>query len=160
MRSTEETTERRYEVFLCHNRRDKPVVKDIADAMQFDASVLFFLDEYAIPASVEFFRFIEAEMLRAASYAIFIGPSGWGPTHIQEAKLALRVKEQREDFRIIPVALPGCSDTAWGELFGTGSTPTYNGRPSRRCRSRSDAPPDGRHGCVRSGALYLDWPGP
>lgn len=58
MRSTDGTTERRYDVFLCHNRRDKLSVRDIADALQIDAGVLFFLDEYTIPASVEFLQFI------------------------------------------------------------------------------------------------------
>lgn len=118
--------EQRYDVFLCHNRHDRPVVKDVADALQLEAGVLFFLDEYAIPASVEFLRYIEVEMRRCASCAIFLGPSGWGPTHILEARLALAIEEQRKDFRIIPVALPGCPEEAWGALFGTGSSPKFS----------------------------------
>ena len=32
----------RYDAFLCHNRREKPLVKDIADALQSEAGMLFF----------------------------------------------------------------------------------------------------------------------
>ena len=31
----------RYDVFLCHNRVEKPVVKDIAEALQVEAGILF-----------------------------------------------------------------------------------------------------------------------
>jgi hypothetical protein len=48
----------KYDVFLCHNRIEKPFVKMVADALQIEAGVLFFLDEFAIPASVEFMEFM------------------------------------------------------------------------------------------------------
>jgi len=57
----------KYDIFLCHNSLDKPLVKLIADALQIEAGILFFLDEYSIPASVEFFEFIEAEMRQSAT---------------------------------------------------------------------------------------------
>lgn len=125
-RQKAERLERRYDVFLCHNRKDKPLVKDVADALQIEAGVLFFLDEYSIPASVEFLQYIEAEMRRSASCAIFLGPSGWGPTHLEEARLALAIQKERNDFRIIPVELPACPEEFWGTLFGAGKTPPFN----------------------------------
>lgn len=116
----------RYDVFLCHNRVEKPLVKDIADALQVEAGLLFFLDEYSIPASVEFLEYIRNEMRRSASCAIFLGPAGWGPTHLSEARLALDIKAERSEFRIIPVKLPGSREEDWAELFGSGSSPPYN----------------------------------
>jgi WD40 repeat protein len=115
----------RYDVFLCHNMADKPVVKLVADALQIEAGILFFLDEFSIPASVEFMEFIREEMRRSAACAIFLGLSGWGPTHLAEARLALDVKTERPDFRIIPVNLNHQSPD-WARLFGADHQPPYN----------------------------------
>lgn len=116
----------RYDVFLCHNRLDKPLVKDVADALQMGAGILFFLDEFSIPASVEFMQFIRDEMGKSAACAIFLGRNGWGPTHIEEARLALQLKAERPEFRVIPVNLPGAAPSAWEEIFGPGQRPPYN----------------------------------
>jgi WD40 repeat protein len=116
----------RYDVFLCHNSLDKPLVKDAADALQIEAGILFFLDEFSIPASVEFMEFIRGEMRRAAACVIFLGSHGWGGTHLTEAKLALDVKHERPNFRIIPVNLPGKPTDGWGTLFGIGHEPPFN----------------------------------
>jgi hypothetical protein len=124
--TTSALREFRYDVFLCHNREEKPIVKDIADALQLESGVLFFLDEYSIPASVEFLAFIQDEMRRSASCAIFLGPAGWGPTHLREARLALEINRERPEFRIIPVALPECREEGWAALFGGDQTPPFN----------------------------------
>jgi WD40 repeat protein len=116
----------RYDVFLCHNSLDKPLVKDVADALQVEAGILFFLDEFSIPASVEFMEFIREEMKKSAACAIFVGANGWGATHLAEARLALEVKAERKDFRIIPVNLPDATPDIWSELFGAGNNPPYN----------------------------------
>ncbi|MGR9270741.1 TIR domain-containing protein (plasmid) [Rhizobium leguminosarum] len=116
----------RYEVFLCHNQNDKPWVKDIADALQLEAGLLFFLDEYSIPGSAEFLEFIKREMRRSRSCAIFLGENGWGPTHIEEARLALDIRAMRPEFRIIPVKLPGARDADWTALTGDGRALPFN----------------------------------
>ena len=115
----------RYDVFLCHNRLDKAMVKDIAETLQIEAGILFFLDEYSIPASVEFMDFIKAEMRRAASCAIFLGTTGWGPTHLKEAELALSIRAENTNFRIIPVMLPEADERMWSAIFGSGG-PSVN----------------------------------
>jgi hypothetical protein len=56
----------RYDVFLCHNSLDKTLVKDVADTLQLEAGILFFLDEFSIPPSVEFLEFIRSEMSKSA----------------------------------------------------------------------------------------------
>ena len=116
----------RYDVFLCHNRVEKFVVKDIADALKVEAGILFFLDEYSIPASVEFLAFIHDEIRRSATCAIFMGPAGWGPTHLREAQLALEIHRERPEFRIIPVVLPECREECWTTLFGEDVAPPFN----------------------------------
>ncbi|WP_229191527.1 TIR domain-containing protein [Bradyrhizobium brasilense] len=119
----------RYDVFLCHNSLDKPLVKDVADALQLEAGILFFLDEFSIPPSVEFLEFIRSEMSKSASCAIFLGASGWGKTHIEEARLALEMHRKRPEFRIIPVNLPGVEAQGWETLFGPGLQPPFNWIP-------------------------------
>lgn len=119
----------RYDVFLCHNSLDKPLVKDVADALQLEAGILFFLDEFSIPPSVEFLEFIRSEMTKSASCAIFLGASGWGKTQLVEAQLALGVHKQRPEFRIIPVNLSGVAEDGWEALFGTGQRPPFNWIP-------------------------------
>lgn len=119
----------RYDVFLCHNSLDKPLVKDVADALQLEAGILFFLDEFSIPPSVEFLEFIRSEMSKSASCAIFLGANGWGRTHIAEARLALEMHAMRPGFRIIPVNLPGVSADGWQGLFGLGQQPPFNWIP-------------------------------
>ena len=119
----------RYDVFLCHNSLDKPLVKDVADALQLEAGILFFLDEFSIPPSVEFLEFIRAEMAKSASCAIFLGAHGWGKTHIAEARLALEMRARRPEFRIIPVNLPGVPGDGWENLFGAGEEPPFNWIP-------------------------------
>ncbi len=116
----------RYDVFLCHNSLDKPLVKDVADALQIEAGILFFLDEFSIPPSVEFLEFIRQEMRKSAACAIFVGANGWGNTHLVEARLALEVKAERADFRIIPINLPDAPAAAWSDLFGAGNQPPFN----------------------------------
>lgn len=118
--------EARYDVFLCHNSADKPLVKDVADALQIEAGILFFLDEFSIPPSVELLEFIRQEMRKSAACAIFVGANGWGNTHLVEARLALEVRAERPDFRIIPINLPDAPDAAWSDLLGAGNQPPFN----------------------------------
>jgi WD40 repeat protein len=99
--------------------------------LQLEAGILFFLDEFSIPPSVEFLEFIRAEMNKSACCAIFLGAHGWGKTHIAEARLALEIRAQRPKFRIIPVNLPGVPEDGWESLFGAGKQPPFNWIPLR-----------------------------
>jgi WD40 repeat protein len=100
-------------VFLCHNNRDKLAVKAIADAIELDFGIPHFLDAYAIPVGEAFIPWIERALAESSGCAIFLGASGWGTTHLWEAELALSRARKNQDFRLIPVVLPGLeqSDT-------------------------------------------------
>ncbi len=76
-------------VFLCHNSRDKPDVKRIADALELEFGTAFFLDAYAIPTGEAFLPWIERALANCVGCSCFprgerLGPdapvgSGAGP---------------------------------------------------------------------------------
>lgn len=51
----------RYDVFLCHNSSDKPLVKMSRMPTRLKPASYFFLDEFSIPPSFEFLGFIRRE---------------------------------------------------------------------------------------------------
>jgi hypothetical protein len=110
-------------VFLCHNSADKPLIKEIADRLELDFGVPHFLDAFAIPSGEAFMPWIERALSRSSGCAIFLGSSGWGPTHLWEAELAAARRRSDPTFRLIPVALPGLDEPQMlrldrGNVFG------------------------------------------
>ena len=94
-------------VFLCHNSKDKPFIREIADALELEFGTKFFLDVFAIPTGEAFIPWIEKALAECTVCAIFLGGNGWGPTHLWEAELVLARYRREPQLRIIPVALPG-----------------------------------------------------
>jgi WD40 repeat protein len=97
-------------VFLCHNSKDKDTVKQLADMLELEFGLLFFIDAYAIPTGEAFLPWIERSLAEASGVAIFLGANGWGPTHLWEAEKALARYGIEPTFKLIPVALPGIAD--------------------------------------------------
>ena len=94
-------------VFLCHNSADKALIKEIADRLELDFGILHFLDAFDIPTGEAFRIWIERALKESTGCAVFLGSSGWGPTHRWEAEQALARRALDAEFRLIPVALPG-----------------------------------------------------
>lgn len=107
-------------VFLCHNSKDKPFIRSIADALELEFGRRFFLDVFAIPTGEQFIPWIEKALEECAVCAIFLGTNGWGPTHLWEAELALARYRRDPKLRVIPVALPGI-DLNEAARLGTGT---------------------------------------
>jgi WD40 repeat protein len=97
-------------VFLCHNSKDKNTVKQIADMLELEFGLPFFIDAYAIPTGEAFLPWIERSLAEASGVAIFLGAHGWGATHLWEAEKALARYATEPTFKLIPVALPGITD--------------------------------------------------
>ena len=94
-------------LFLCHNSLDKPLVREIADALELETGTPLFLDIFAIPVGEEFIPCIERALKQSSGCAIFLGANGWGQTHLWEAERALARYREEPEFRLLPVALPG-----------------------------------------------------
>ena len=107
-------------IFLCHNSNDKDAVRLVAEALELDYGLPYFLDATAIPTGEAYLPWIDAALKECSSCAIFLGGSGWGPTHLWEAELALVRQRKDLDFKVVPVALPGIANTDIAKL-GSGT---------------------------------------
>lgn len=103
-------------IFLCHNSLDKDTVKQIADMLDLEFGIPFFIDAYAIPTGEAFLPWIERSLAEASGVAIFLGANGWGPTHLWEAEKALIRYGTEPAFKLIPVALPGIAEANMKQL--------------------------------------------
>ncbi len=108
-RALEELERRRrageFDVFLCHNKADKPAVKKIAELLK-ERSILPWLDEWELRPGMPWQRILEEQIGLIASAAVFVGPEGIGPWQRQELDTFLREFVTR-NCPVIPVLLPG-----------------------------------------------------
>ena len=102
-----------YDVFLSHNSSDKPAVESLAKRLIDEAKLRPFLDKWHLTPGVAWQSELADALQRSKTVAVFIGPSGNGPWHQEEMQLALNLAvRERNDFRLIPVLLPGANPEA------------------------------------------------
>lgn len=101
-----------FHVFLCHNTKDKPVVRQLAEKL-LAHGILAWVDEEGILAGERFSKKLENTIDRAGALAVLIGPRGMGQWQEMEYQAALqrsiedRNESGRPRLRLIPVLLPG-----------------------------------------------------
>jgi hypothetical protein len=93
-----------FDVFLCHNASDKQTVKKIGEELR-RRGVLPWLDEWELPPGKAWQPLIEKQINAVPAVAVFIGPSGVGPTQRHEIDVFLCEYRER-GCRIIPAFLP------------------------------------------------------
>jgi hypothetical protein len=94
-----------YDVFLCHNVADKPVIKEIGVKLM-NQGILPWLDEWELPPGTPWQRLLEKQIAGIKSAAVFVGRGGIGPWQRQELDGFLREFAQR-NCPVIPILLPG-----------------------------------------------------
>lgn len=99
----------RFDVFLCHNSIDKPVVKKIGLALM-QHGVLPWLDEWDLPPGQPWQPLLEQQIERIGAAAVFVGPNAVGPWQQQELLGFLRAFVDRR-VPVIPVLLAGIPET-------------------------------------------------
>jgi WD40 repeat protein len=94
-----------YDVFLCHNSRDKKQVMAIGERLK-ERGILPWLDAWEIRPGTRWQKELQKHLKSVKSAAVFIGPGGAGPWQDAEvdALLAEIAKRKRP---IIPVILEG-----------------------------------------------------
>jgi WD40 repeat protein len=108
----ERRREQEFHVFLCHNSKDKPVVRQLADKL-LEHGILAWVDEKGVLAGDRFSKKLEEMVDQAGALAVLIGPQGMGQWQEMEYHAALqrsiedRDEEGRPRLRLIPVLLPG-----------------------------------------------------
>ena len=92
-----------FDVFLCHNSKDKPAVIQVAEQLQQHAIVPW-LDIWHLRPGFSWQDSLEEQIDQIRAAAIFVGNSGFGPWQSQEIKALLREFVDRK-CPVIPVLL-------------------------------------------------------
>jgi WD40 repeat protein len=95
-----------YDVFLCHNSKDKPEVKAVGKRLK-EQGVLPWLDEWELQPGQPWQPALEKQIKEIKAAAVFVGPDGFGPWQDTEQQAFLRQFVKRR-CPVIPVILPGC----------------------------------------------------
>ncbi len=92
-----------FDVFLCHNSKDKPEVKKIAEQLK-QEGIVSWLDEWELPPGQPWQRLLEQQIGKIKSAAVFVGKDGVGPWQQMELEAFLRELVAR-GCPVIPVVL-------------------------------------------------------
>lgn len=93
-----------FNVFLSHNSKDKPMVRQLAEALK-ARGLTVWLDEEQLRPGMPWQRLLEQGIEDSASAAVLVGNDGLGPWEEEEMRAALELAV-REGLPVIPVLLP------------------------------------------------------
>ncbi len=96
---------KRYDVFLSHNSRDKPVVVALARRLEDEAGLKPFLDTWHLVPGEPWQEALEEALDDSKTCAVFIGPRGISPWENEEMRSALQTRASHPGFRVVPVLL-------------------------------------------------------
>jgi hypothetical protein len=105
--STKPQTQKEYHVFLSHYSNDKDLVELIAQRLEDEANLKPFLDKWHLIPGDPWQEALEKALDGSESCAVFLGSAGLGAWENEEMRAALDERVKNEDFRVIPVLLPG-----------------------------------------------------
>jgi hypothetical protein len=109
-----------FDVFLCHNKSDKPAVKRIGHQLM-ERNILPWLDEWELQPGMAWQRLLEDQIGGIRAAAVFVGANGMGPWQRQELDSLLRQFVKRS-CPVIPVLLPNAPTEPRLPLFLEGMT--------------------------------------
>lgn len=98
------TSPSQFDVFLCHNSKDKSEVKQIGEQLK-QQGLKPWLDEWEFRPGFPWQRELERQIGHIKAAAVFVGSSGFGPWQEHELDAFLREFVKRE-CPVIPVLLP------------------------------------------------------
>src|SRR4051812_1602398 len=93
-----------FDVFLSHNSKDKPAVRELAEALR-DRELNVWLDEWELIPGQPWQEAIEEVIQTTRSAAVLVGKDGLGPWHDSEMRGCLAEFVSRK-IPVIPVLLP------------------------------------------------------
>ncbi len=96
-----------YDVFLCHNSKDKPEVEAIGQQLR-DAALNPWLDKWDLRPGFDWMDAIEEQIQSVRAVAVFVGDDDLGPWQQKEIKSFLR-RQVRKELPVIPVILTTCT---------------------------------------------------
>lgn len=93
-----------FDVFVCHNSKDKPAVIQVSQQLQ-NKGIKPWLDIWHLRPGFSWQDSLEEQINEIRAAAVFVGNSGFGPWQSQEVKAFLRAFVNRK-CPVIPVLLP------------------------------------------------------
>ena len=109
-----------YDVFLCHNSKDKHEVKALGEQLK-EKGFLPWLDEWELAPGTMWQTALESQIGQINAAAILVGRSGIGPWQTMEIQAILRHFVERR-LPTIPVILPSCRKVPRLPVFLEGQT--------------------------------------
>ena len=106
-----------FDVFLSYNSEDKSSVDVLASRLE-KAGLRVWLDKWHLVPGAPWQEAIEGALDRCQTYAVIIGPSGFGPWQHEEMRAALDKRVKNKELRVIPVLLPDSKPGEQAELKG------------------------------------------
>jgi hypothetical protein len=99
----------RSDVFLSYQRTDKEAVEYLARRLR-EAGLQVWLDRWNLIPGEPWQEAVEEALDDCATCAVFWGPRGLGPWQNEEMRVALERRVREQNYRVIPVLLPGCPE--------------------------------------------------
>lgn len=96
-----------YDVFLSFNSDDREIVEKLAIYLADSVGLEPWYDKWNLIPGESWVKTLHRGLSQAQTCAAFVGPSGTGPWQRPEIETALIRKNSGQEFRIIPVLLPG-----------------------------------------------------
>jgi GUN4-like/TIR domain len=112
--------EDQFDVFLCHNSKDKPEVIEIAHEL-IRQGIKPWLDKWQLPPGLPWQPLLEEQIKKIKSAAVFVGRSGFGPWQDKEMRAFLNQFVKRNS-PVIPVLLGNTPDQPELPIFLDGHT--------------------------------------
>ena len=104
-----------FHVFLCHNSKDKPAVRQINERLK-KYGLATWLDEEQLPPGRAWQELLEGQIESIGSVAVFVDSAGIGPWQDVEMRAFISEFVNRR-CPVIPVILEGCSTIPQLPLF-------------------------------------------
>ncbi len=104
-----------YDVFLSHNSKDKPAVRELAEALV-ARGLRVWLDEWELVPGRPWQEALEEVIETVGAAAVLVGRDGLGPWEVPEMRSCLSEYVDRK-LPVIPVLLPGTPDQPRLPLF-------------------------------------------
>ena len=98
-------SEERFDVFLSHNSKDKPTVKQLAEELK-NRGLQVWLDEWELVPGRPWQEALEEIIQTTKTAAVLVGKDGMGPWEMPEMRGCLTEFVSRK-MPVIPVLLPG-----------------------------------------------------
>ncbi len=104
-----------FDVFLCHNSKDKPAVKEIAKKL-IEHGILPWLDEWELRPGDVWIKELDRIIKLVKTAAVFVGPNFTGRWERLESRALLR-RFVDAGLRVIPVVLQGAEEEPDWSIF-------------------------------------------